>query len=253
MHRLLFPLAVLILAAGFEVQAQANSDPVFIYEAYYQVSPADMEAWNDQYFQYAVPLLTQLREEGKIQGWSHWQHQTGGSEYNVRFTVRTHDWPALGSFWSEYLERLQAATPADEWDASSRMIQAHSDEIWEVVEVNTRPGAEWAYMYAATYRYNFADMGEWNRTWNELAAPVIDQAMEEGLLGGWARLNHHTGGSHNYKVLYLFEDWDHIDDFFQRIMGRMAREHPEAAKAMGKMTMGHNDVIWVPTRRAANQ
>jgi hypothetical protein len=221
-------------------------DPVHIYEAYYQVDYGDIPEWNRLFNQYAVPILNDLREEGVIQGYSHWQHQTGGSDYNVRFTARTFDWQALDSFWSEYLARLAATVPEAENAAMMGMIQAHKDEIWDVSTLNVPQGAQTAYMYAATYRYNFADGAEWHRMWNEVAGPVIDQAMEEGLLEGWATLDHNTGGAHNYKVLYMFEDWDHIDDFFNRVMGRLQAEHPAEFQAVSEMMKAHDDVIWVP-------
>jgi hypothetical protein len=75
-------------------------------------------------------------------------------------------------------------------------------------------GLDIAYMYASTFRVSFADMGEWNRLWSEVVAPILEQAMNEGLLGGWVRLEHNTGGPHNSKVLYMFDSWDDIDDLF---------------------------------------
>jgi hypothetical protein len=98
----------------------------------------------------------------------------------------------------------------------------HRDEIWDVGEAHVPEGLDIAYMYASTFRVSFADMGEWNRLWSEVVAPILEQAMNEGLLGGWVRLEHNTGGPHNSKVLYMFDSWDDIDDLFGKLLGTMA-------------------------------
>lgn len=226
--------------------AQEPAAPAHVYEAFYRLAFDDLEEWNRQYREYSVPILTELVEAGAIQGWSQWQHNTG-SEYNVRFTVRTHDWASIGTFWDEYLSRLQEATPADEWESGARMILAHRDEIWDVAEVHVPQGLNTAYLYAATFRVNFADMAEWNRAWTEVAAPILEEAMEEGILGGWVRLGHNTGGPHNSKVLYLFEAWDHIDDLFDKLLSELAEAHSEDFELVNRLIRAHDDAIWVPT------
>ena len=241
---LLLTCGLLACTQGESVQAQ--QEPAFTYEAYYQVSYGDLEEWNRQYFEYVVPILTDLQDEGIIDGWGHYHHQTGG-EYNVRLAVRTYDWLGLDTFWDEYLSRLQASVPETEWAATNRMIQAHHDEIWDIARVNVPEGAPWEYMYASTYRHNFADGAEWQRIWMEVAAPIIDQAMTDGLLTGWVVYTHNTGGSHNFKVLYMFDDWDKIDDFFQSIQGQMAENHSQDFETMSDLILAHDDRIWMPT------
>lgn len=248
MYRAVICLAGLALFGARPAAGQEQQRPTHVYEAYYRISPADMQEWNRQYREYSIPVLEQLREEGIIQGWSQWQHSTGG-EYNVRFAVRTYDWAALGKFWDEYLPRLQEATPEDEWQAGARMITEHRDEIWEIGAVSMTPGSEISHIYASTFRVNFDDMSEWNQIWSEVAAPVLDKAIEDGLLSGWAKLNHNTGGPHNSKILYFFDSWDDIDDMFERLFQTMEQEHAdEMARVIG-MVMAHDDVIWAPTPR----
>lgn len=55
------------------------------------------------------------------------------------------------------------------------------------------------------------------------------EGEQEGLVGGWVRLTHHTGGNRDFKLLYMFEDRDHMDDFFRVVQTPMAEEHPDAA------------------------
>ncbi len=114
--------------------------------------------------------------------------------------------------------------------------------------MNVPEGLETAYMYAATYHYNFADEAEWYRVWDDAAAPLLDRAMEDGILGGWVTLGHNTGGRHNFKVLFLFEDWDHIDDITEQVLGTMAKESPADYEKSMSTIQGHDDAIYAPSR-----
>ena len=248
MHRIAMCFAVLTLLAPQPLTGQEESAPAHVYEAYYQIGYGDLEEWNRQYWEYSVPVLEALQEEGVIEGWNQWQHQTG-SEYNVRFAVRTSDWASINTFWGEYLSRLQEATPADEWDAFGRMIAEHRDEIWDIGEVHVPPELETAYLYASTFRLSFADMEEWDGMWTDVVAPILDEAMAEGTVGGWVKLGHNTGGPHNSKVLYFFEDWDDIDDLFGKLLGTIVEKHPDEFARINELFQAHDDVIWVPTTR----
>ncbi len=244
MNRTVICFAVLAFLAPQPLASQEQSAPAHVYEAYYRIDFADLEEWNGRYWEYAVPILEELQEEGVIEGWNQWQHQTG-SEYNVRFAVRTYDWASISTFWSEYLSRLRAASPA----GGGRMIVEHRDEIWNIGEVHVPPELETTHLYASTFRVSFADMAEWTRMWTDVVAPILQEAMAEGLLGGWVKLNHNTGGPHNSKVLYFFESWDDIDDLLEKLLGTMAEEHPDEWARTNELFQAHDDVIWVPTTR----
>ncbi len=249
MQRVVLGLAGLMLLGTPLLMGQEARQPAHVYEAFYQISFADLADWNRQYWTYSVPILDKLEEEGVIEGYTQWQHETGGGDYNVYFNARTYDWASLGTFWSEYLSRLQAAVPQDEWTASSRMVMAHRDEIWDISELNFREGAETAHVYASSFLVSFADMAEWNRMWNEVAEPIMNEAMAEGTLGGWVRLSHNTGGPHNFKVLYFFDSWDDMDDLFAKLIGTMSEKHPEQWVRVNEMFRAHDDAIWTPTTR----
>ncbi|MEJ2483748.1 MAG: hypothetical protein P8049_11720, partial [Gemmatimonadota bacterium] len=151
-----------------------------------------------------------------IEGSNQMQHHAGGDEYNYRFVVRTCDWASIHVFWREYLERLQASTPAGEWAASSRSVTAHRDEIWDMEEMgwSDEPGYI-SHMYASTFRVNFQDMAEWNASWDALMRPVLDEAIAKGLLARVGEAGPQHLGPHNAKVMYFVDDWDELDDFFQ--------------------------------------
>ncbi len=248
MYRVTSLFALLLLIPAMGCGAQVAEDAAHVYEAYYKIKPGDLPEWNRQYFEYAVPVLDGLVSSGVIEGYNQWEHTTGG-EYNVRMAIRTYDWNAIDTFWEEYLGQVNAASSDAESEAVSRMIQAHRDEIWDFGHVDVPEGLETAYMYASTYQYNFADADEWYRIWGDVATPLIEQAMADGHIGGWVTLDHNTGASHNYKVLFFFEDWDDIDDFTGTVLGAMEEQSPEDFRKFLSITQGHSDVIYAPTRQ----
>jgi hypothetical protein len=238
---------LLLIAAALPLQGQEQpQQPQYAYEAYYRIAGADMGAWNQSFETYAAPIMASLQEEGIIQGWSLWQHQTGGT-YNSRFTIRFFDWASIGTFWDEYFRRLGETAPQEAIAETTAMIRAHMDEIWTFGEIHVPAGLEAQYFYISSYQVPFSDMAEWNGLWTAAAGPIMDAAMEEGILGGWVIFNHDTGGHHNFKVGYLFEDWDHMDDFFEKIQSELAEQHPAEWQRFGELFVSHRDDVWTPS------
>lgn len=246
MSKLLLPttLIAMLMSVPATAQEAEQQPPQFVYNAYFKIGFAHMQEWTSIYQQHTVPILTQLQEEGIIQGWATWQHQTGG-EYNWLMAVRTWDWAAFDTFWESYLSRL----PAEVLAATGKMIAAHYDEIWDITQIHfPERTVETSYLYSSSYQVSFADMDAWNEAWAQHVAPVLNQAMTDGLLGAWVVLGHNTGGRHNWRVLYFFEQWDNMDDFFQRVSAAVLGD-PQVWEQIGGMVVSHEDYIWVPVPR----
>jgi hypothetical protein len=244
MRRTVFAVLALAVLAPFAVAAQETEEQETpqVYTALYKIGYADMEEWIRVYHEVSVPILEELQEEGIIQGWNVWQHQTGG-EYNWRFAVRATQWAQFGQFWEQYLGRLAERFP-DDLARSAEMIRAHKDEIWDITGVHfPDPPPATQYVYDARYQLSFSDMDAWNSTWEEVLAPALEQAMADGVLGGWVTEGHNTGGRFNWKVLYMFEEWDDMDDLFSRLTAAITAD-PEVWQRVGGMIKAHDDVIW---------
>lgn len=241
------PIASLLLVlATPPATGQDVPQPTHVYEALFRISFADLDEWNRQYREYSVPILEEMQAAGEIQGWSQWEHHTG-STYNIRFTVRTFDWPSIDSFWSEYLQRVGEAAEADGAEPSAAMIQAHQDNIWNLTYANVPPGSDSGYIYESTFRLGFADEGAWNSVWDGAAGALLAESMAAGVLDGWVKMDHNSGGPFNSKILYFFQDWDEIDDFWSFFLREFPQRNPNEAGIAFSAIREHNDVIWVPT------
>lgn len=229
--------------------AEEAQEAALVYEAFYAISFSDLDEWNSRYWEYSVPVLQALVDEGVIEGWDQYQHQTGGAGYNIRFAVRAFDWAAYDTFWSEYFSRLREAVPDDEWNDWGRIVTSHRDEIWDIQAVSFGEDEDYTHMYASKFQVNFADMAEWNGIWEETMAPILSEGMSEGILTGWVKLGHSTGGSYNSKVLFFHDGWDTIDDLLGKLLGTVAEQHPEVWARINELILSHDDAIWAPTTR----
>ncbi len=237
--RLTLALVAALLAAA---PAAAQEDPgAHVYLAYFKIGYNDLPAYLELHDRVEVPLLNELVEEGVLTGFGLQTHNTGG-EYNLRLAVRSNDWASLGDFWSKYLARFAERHPA-EFARSNEMIVAHTDEVWDISRSNVPQGAPVRYLYDSKFQVRFSQMDAWNAAWNEHLIPLMDKAIADGLLGGWVIEEHNTGGPDNWKVLYLFESWDTMDDFFAAFLPA-AMSNQTLLGLMGSAMQSHDDIIW---------
>ena len=235
-------LAIALMVAPSDAAAQETEDEGLLYVANFKIAYSDLEEWIGIYHEHSVPVLQQLQEEGVITGWNKWQHSTGG-EYNWRFVIFAEQWGQYDQFWEEYLGRMQERS-AEAFARANAMIQAHTDEVWSITGINfPDPVPETAYLYESLWQIGFDELDEWNRIWSESVGPILDQAMEDGLLWGWVVLGHNTGGRYNWKALYFFEEWDDMDDMFGRVLGQLTSD-AELRQQISSKIQAHDDVIW---------
>ena len=235
MQRLILALLALALTV---TPALAQEDPAGrVYVAYYKIGYGDLAEWIETYNQESVPVLQELVDEGVITGFGAYMHHTGG-EHNIRQAIRGDETTDFSGFWDQYLARLAQRSP-ERFEWSNRTIQAHTDEIWNIGELNVQEGGGGRYFYDAVFQVNFADLEEWNRMWDETFKPLLEQGRADGLLTGWVEEEHNTGGRFNWKMVTLFDEWDAIDDFNARLFEAVPLDHP-----IYDMIMAHDDVLW---------
>lgn len=246
MNRTAIPIAIFAFFLSISASAQEPAGASHVYEAYYRVAYSDLDEWNELYFSNSVPILNALQAEGIIEGYNEWVHHSGGT-YNIRFVARTYDWSAIETFWAEYISRLEASMSPAQWARANAMILEHRDEIWDIGEVNVPEEFEATHIYTALFNVNFGNMDEWNAIWASYVNPIFEQAMEDGLLGGWVRLDHNTGGPYDSKYLIMVDGWDKLDDvIFDRMIGTLVEEHPEQWARVNELFSQHTDIIWEP-------
>ena len=229
--------------------AQDQRPAALVYEAYFQINYADLEEWNETFRRYSEPILRDLQQEGVIQGFTINQHQTGGT-HNWRQAIRLYDWASSEAFWSAYLSRVAEVTGEEENVRISNMIAAHHDEIWNIGSTNISGGGQ--FQYHTAYRVGFGNMEEWNRLVEEVLGPVMTALSEEGLAGGWVRLDHNTGASHNTKLVVFFPDLGTSHDFFAQLETRLAEQHPTEFRRILELIRSHEDYVWAPVPPAGN-
>jgi hypothetical protein len=208
-----------------------------IYTALYNIRYSDVPQWTEDYYQHSVPVLEAMVSEGILNNFNVRMHHTGG-EYTIRQGFIAGPETNYQTVWDTYLGRLAEADAAA-FERGNRMILAHADEIWNLSVLNIPDGADTRYMYSAMFRINFADMAAWNQAWADEVFPGLDQAMADGLLQGYVVQEHNTGGQYNWKIVYLYDEWDNLDEVEARIFGAVPLDHP-----LWAMFTAHRDELW---------
>lgn len=233
-------LMVLIFLGTLSAGAQDDADSGgLFYIADYNIDWQSLADWNEAYWEHSVPILQTLVDEGIITGWSAWQHNSGG-DYNWRMVIDAADWDNFNEFWDEYLGRL----PEEAMQQTSPMIRSHRDQIWDNEMSNfpeSAADAKWA--YEALYQVDFTDIEEWTDDMKDKDISVWNSAMEKGLLAGWAVMGHNTGDRFNHGQVFLFQEWDQMDDFMNYSFEAIMSDEERWTK-IGSMMKGHTDAIW---------
>lgn len=229
---LIFTLAALVFAPTPVV---AQSDAPRVYSAFFKVDFPDIAAWIENYQQTEVPIYDALVEEGILTDYGLWVHDTGG-EYNLRMNLVTENWDALGDFWDAYFERL----PAGVMEEGGAMIRKHTDEIWVVATPPVAGGGGGAFIYESAWHIAYDQLEAYDANFEEYAAPVLEQAVEDGLITGWAKLAHDTGGPWNVELLYWMDSWDNADDLIARLTANREGMDPELMRS----ARAHEDHVW---------
>ncbi|MEJ2541065.1 MAG: hypothetical protein P8188_14020 [Gemmatimonadota bacterium] len=233
MRRLAILIPLLAIGLG-PSPATSQSDAPRLYMSYFKVDFTDMPAWIESYQENDVPLLEAMVDEGLILGFGMWAHDTGG-EYNLVSVVATADWNALGDFYDGYFSRI----PPEAMTTTMPMIRKHTDEIWVIAHPRTGNDTG-TVVYESAWSVDFDQLEAWEADFERYTQPVLEQAVEDGLITDWARLTHDTGGPWNVKYHYWLNDWDDADELIQRIVEGQSQRDPDAMRA----ARAHEDHIW---------
>jgi hypothetical protein len=230
---------VALIAAPSCTQAQEAGDER-VYFSFLKVDFTDMGQWITDYQEIEVPIFESFAERGLISGFGLAAHDTGG-EYNLRMAIVVPEWDALDDFWEAYFAEL----PEDYLASNMAKIRKHTDEIWVIADraaVEDAPPP--AYVYESAWNIKFDQLEAWTADFEQYAKPALQQAMDQGMITGWARLDHDTG-PWNVKYVYWLTDWDHADELIAMMGEARVDMDPERMRA----ALAHSDEVWrsVPT------
>lgn len=240
-------LAIPLCGAPALAHGQEAAPPSIVRMSYWQVNFADMERWNQGFATHVAPVLQAMQEEGAIQGFSTWEHDTGGGDYNWRLAIRFYEGTNVTQTVEEFVARLNEQSGA-ELAELQRMIQKHEDQIWEINDIWFQEGdeqPEQARFYVADFQLNPADFEAWNAFYGEVWKPALISASEAGNLRGFVTLEHAHGGPYNWQIILFAPNWDALDNVWDTAFEAFGEHEMRFSEVVG-MIQGHDDAIWVP-------
>lgn len=79
---------------------------------------------------------------------------------------------------------------------------------------------------------------------DSLAAPVLDELVDEGLLYGWGVLTHAWGDEYNYNIYYIAKDHASFVKAFDEFVKRMGERHPDSWRKVVQHLKAHKDNMY---------
>ena len=209
-----------------------------VYISLYNVKYGDIPEYTAFYEANTRPILESMVADGTITGFGIHMHHTGG-EYTIRQRLSGTDDTNFETAALVLNTRLMESNPSGS-ERQNRMIQAHTDEVWTIGRRNVPENTGTVqYVHEAQFQVNRAELPRWSQIWEDDMYPVLERAIADDLLAGYVVLDHNTGGRFNWKILWLSETWDSIDDFEAAFFGAAPMDHP-----MWSMYTSHRDELW---------
>ena len=209
-----------------------------VYISLYNVRYGDIPEYTAFYEANTRPILESMVAEGTITGFGIHMHHTGG-EYTIRQRLSGTDDTNFETAALVLNTRLMESNPSG-FERQNRMIQAHTDEVWTIGHRNVPEDTGTVqYVYEAQFQVNRAELPRWSQIWEDDMYPVLERAIADDLLEGYVVLEHNTGGRFNWKILWLSETWDSMDDFEAAFFGAVPLDHP-----IWLTYTSHRDDLW---------
>ncbi|HCK89891.1 MAG TPA: hypothetical protein DHW54_01820 [Gemmatimonadetes bacterium] len=209
-----------------------------VYISLYNVKYGDIPEYTAFYEANTRPILESMVSDGTITGFGIHMHHTGG-EYTIRQRLSGTDDTNFETAALVLNTRLMESNPSG-FERQNGMIQAHADEVWTIGHRNVPENTgNVQYVYEAQFQVNRAELPRWSQIWEDDMYPVLERAIADDLLEGYVVLEHNTGGRFNWKILWLSETWDSMDDFEAAFFGAAPMDHP-----MWSMYTSHRDELW---------
>ena len=209
-----------------------------VYISLYNVKYGDIPEYTAFYEANTRPILESMVADGTITGFGIHMHHTGG-EYTIRQRLSGTDDTNFETAALVLNTRLMESNPSG-FERQTGMIQAHAAEVWTIGHRNVPVNSgNFQYVYEAQFQVNRAELPRWSQIWEDDMYPVLERAIADDLLEGYVVLEHNTGGRFNWKILWLSETWDSMDDFEAAFFGAAPMDHP-----MWSMYTSHRDELW---------
>ncbi len=238
-----------ILINSVNILSQEAFSSSLVYLADYDIGYNHMNDWLDMHYDYTIPVLESLEQQEIINGFTIWQHHTGGT-YNWRMIIYVTEWKDLDVFWDHFVNNM---IKNEALSKSGEMTNRHTDSIWNQGDGNWNNKQKASLAYESLFEVPFSDLDLWLVTVERTTKPVLDKAIDDGILSGYNVITHHTGSTFNSGIIYYFSNWDDIDEVLDASFQAMVTDNEEWS-SMSSIIKKHTDIIWeiVPNKRQEN-
>lgn len=126
-YTLLF-ISVFFFSSILAQDTDKSSEPGFFVMSYNKVQMGEVSKVNALFDSITVPILDELKSEGKLLGFGQLNHYWG-DEWNVNVFYITEDHATFVTFWDEFTKRIGERYP-DAFSKIASYFQAHKDNMY---------------------------------------------------------------------------------------------------------------------------
>lgn len=234
--------AVLMGLFAMTCMAQGEDDgpQAFVYSTYHICDLATQTQLDDVIEQYDKPVMDKAVEDGQMTGWGYYAHMTGGEwrrlQYHTAATIEALLRNQETVFAEIYGDNEEAG------QARSNACAGHDDYIWAVLDGGEADGGEAPLSSLSVYYVcDFVRENEADEIVAETFAPVLNQLVEDGKLGGWSWLAHRVGGE--YRRLQTFLGASHAEVLAARAE-LLQQTGGQSGGGFGEICGSHTDYLW---------
>ena len=121
---------VLITSTIFAQDTDKSVEPGFFVMSYNKVQMGEVGKVNALLDSITVPILDELKSEGKLLGFGQLNH-FWGDEWNVNLYYITEDHASFVAFWDEFIKRIGEKHP-DAFSKIASYFQDHKDNMYYI-------------------------------------------------------------------------------------------------------------------------
>jgi hypothetical protein len=231
----------LLLTGGIAVAQEEEESKGFTYATYLYCDTNKEGEMDKIVAEFEKPVMDKLVEDGVVGDWGWMRHHTGGQWRRIRW-FSADSVPAAVAGVEAFGVAMDAAAEAADIPTTDACPH-HDDYIWEVQSSSDTEDRGPASM-SVYYSCKISDEARADEIYDELFAPVLNQAIEDGKLVSWGWQSHVIGGWFRRLQTITAADYETLLTTRQEVLDAVYSEDSELGAEFAEICGPHHDYLW---------
>ncbi len=231
----------LLLTGGIAVAQEEEESKGFTYATYLYCDTNKEGEMDKIVAEFEKPVMDKLVEDGVVGDWGWMRHHTGGQWRRIRW-FSADSVPAAVAGVEAFGVAMDAAAEAADIPTTDACPH-HDDYIWAVESSSDTEDRGPASM-SVYYSCKITDEARADEIYDDLFAPVLNQAIEDGKLVSWGWQSHVIGGWFRRLQTITAADYETLLTTRQEVLDAVYAEDSELGAEFAEICGPHHDYLW---------